>query len=129
MIINSNVKVTICFNDSASDDETRDQEVQKLLKQLQESVNLGEIEAVDRVPNPNLPEGSKSLGGWMVGLLTAEVNVENFKKFAGFMGDRLIGKVIELKVEANGRKLEVKVKSQADLKAAIAAAQDFVEGK
>lgn len=66
------------------------------------------------------------MGGILVGLLTAQVNKENAQKLLGFLGDRLGNKPIELEVEDNGKKLKVKASSQAELMAAIEAAQKFL---
>jgi hypothetical protein len=119
----STLKVTICFDDPALDAEERDKEVQNLLNQLK---NLDEVKA-SRVDEPNLPDTAKALGGWISGILMAEVNFGNFKKLMSFLGDRLSGKPIELEIEINGNKLKVKAGSKAGLDAAIASAQAFVE--
>jgi hypothetical protein len=119
------VTLTIAFNDPDLDSEELDAQAQNLLAQMRD---LDEIETVDRVLDPNPPEGNKAIGGMLVGLLMAEVSVANFKKLGGFLGDRLGGKVIELEVEANGKKLKVKANSREELGAAIEAAQKFVAG-
>ncbi len=119
----STVKLTINFNDPRADAEERDKEVQKLLAQLK---GLDEIESVSRVPDLNPQLGSKSLGGFLIGLLTAEVSTENFKKLIGFLGDRLGGKTIEFEVEGNGRKLKLKASSHEELEVALKAAKDFI---
>ena len=117
----SSIKVTINFN--APDPEEQDQQVQRLMAELKD---MDEVESVGRVRDPNPPEGNKSLGGFLVGLLSAEVNAVNAIKLLGFLGDRLGGKPIELEVEANGKKLKVSAHSREELEAAIKAAQDFI---
>lgn len=117
------VKLLIHFNDPDLDAEERDEEAQKLLSQMK---ILDEVERIDRVHDLNPPEGNKSLGGFLVGMLTAEVSAANIKALFEFLGDRLSGKTIEMEVEANGRKLKVKASSQAELLAAIHAANEFV---
>ncbi|XHX77079.1 MAG: hypothetical protein RBJ76_21965 [Stenomitos frigidus ULC029] len=117
------IKLTIAFNDSELDSEELEEQAQNLLAQMRE---LDEIETVDRVLDPNPPEGNKAVGAILVGLLTAQVNKENAQKLLGFLGDRLGNKAIELEVEANGKKLKVKASSQAELETAIEAAQKFV---
>lgn len=124
MADNTTVKVTIGFEDPTLNGDERDAEAQNLLNQLRD---LDEVEQANRVLDPNPPAGNKALGGFLVGLLTAEVNAANAKKLMGFLGDRLSGKPIELAVEANGKKLTVKAYSQEELTAAIEAAQKFVE--
>ena len=120
---NSSIKFTIAFNDPDLDSEELEEQAQNLLAQMKD---LDEIETVDRVLDPNPPEGNKAVGALLVGLLTAQVNKGNAQKVMGFLGDRLGNKPIELEVEANGKKLKVKASSQAELMAAIEAAQKFV---
>ena len=123
MANDSNVKVTIAFNDPQLDGEEREAQAQNLLSQIK---YLDEVETVDRVRDPNPPAGNKAVGAILVGILTAQVNKENIQKVLGFLGDRLGGKPIELEIEANGKKLKVKASSQAELTAAIEAAQKFI---
>jgi len=123
MPVNSSVKFTIAFNDPDLDSEELEEQAQSLLAQMRD---LDEVETVDRVLDPNPPEGNKAVGAILVGLLTAQVNKENAQKVMGFLFDRIGPKPIELEVEANGKKLKVKASSQAELTAAIEAAQKFV---
>ena len=64
---------------------------------------------------------------FLTGLLAAEVSAENGKKLLGFLGDRLSNKPIKLKVEGNGKVLEVEASSKEELQFAIAEAQKFIE--
>ena len=122
MPVNSSVKFTIAFNDPDLDSEELEEQAQNLVAQMRD---LDEIETVDRVLDPNPPVGNKAVGAILVGLLTAQVNKENAQKVMGFLGDRLGNKVIELEVEANGKRLKVKASSREELEAAIEAAQRF----
>ena len=120
------VTLTIAFNDPDLDSEELDAQAQNLLDQMRD---LDEIETVDRVLDPNPPEGNKAIGGMLVGLLMAEVSVANFKKLGGFLGDRLGNKPIKLKVKApDGRELELEASSQQEFDHAYAKAQDFLKG-
>jgi hypothetical protein len=119
----SNIGLTINFNDPEADAEELDEEVQRLLRQMRD---IDEVEAVDRVLDPNPPEGNKAVLGFIVGMLTAQVNPNNVKSLMGFLRDRLSGKAIELEIESHGKKLTVKAHSQAELIAAIEAAQKFI---
>jgi len=121
----SSIKLAIAFNDPDLEPEERDEQAQRFLAELKQ---VDEVESVERLLDPSPPEGNKSLGGFLVGMLLAEVNPANGKKLLGFLGDRLGGKPIELSVEANGRKLTVKAHSREELEAAIKAAQDFISG-
>jgi hypothetical protein len=119
----SNIKLTLNFNDPDLTPEERDEYAQRLLAELKD---VDEVETVNRVLDPNPPEGNKALGAILVGLLTAQVNPENAKRVFGFLSDRLGGKAIELEVEVNGKKLKVKAQSREELEVALKVAQDFV---
>ena len=120
---NQGVKLTINFNDPDLDSEERDEQAQRLIAELKQ---MDEIEAVERVLDPTPPKGNKSVGGMLVGLLTAEISAENTKRVMRFLGDRLCGKAIELSVEANGKRLVVKAHSREELETAIQAAKEFI---
>ena len=122
MASNSSIKFTIAFNDPDLDSEELDEQAQRLMSELKQ---MDDVET-NLVIDPNPPEGNKSMGGFLVGLLTAQVNPENGKKLLGFLGDRLGGKPIELTLEGNGKKLSVKASSREELEFAMKAAQDFL---
>jgi len=128
MTADSNVKVTIAFNDPELDSEELEAQAQNLLDQM---IDLDGIETVDRVLDPNPPEGNKrykAVEGTLVGFIVVETSKEMVKKRLGFLGNHIVGnKSIELEVEANGKRLKVKASSQAELETAIEAAQKFVE--
>ena len=121
-----NVELTIAFTDSELDSEELNDQAQNLLEQLRD---LDEVETVDRVVDPNPPMGNKAGGGFLVGLLTTQVNPANFKKLGAFLGDRLGNKPIKLKVKApDGREMELEASSQAEFDYAYQKAQDFLKG-
>jgi hypothetical protein len=123
---NSRVRLTIAFSDSDLDNEELDEQAQNLLAQIRD---LDDIETVDRVLDPNPPAGNKAVGGFLVGLLMAEVSVANFKKLGAFLGDRIGNKPIKLKVKApDGRELELEASSQAEFDYAYEKAQAFLKG-
>jgi hypothetical protein len=112
----------------SSEPDLAPEELEALTQRLfQQMTGLDEVEQVNRVTEPTPPEGSKPLdAAFIIGLLTAEVNAKNIKALLDFLWERLSGKPIELKVEAEGRKLEVTAYSQQELTAAIEAAQKFL---
>lgn len=120
----SNVKLTIAVNDSSLDAEELDELTRNLLREMKD---LDELEKVDLVAVEEMPEGSKAFGGFLMGVLQAEVNAANIKRALEFISDRLGGKQIELEVEAKGKKIKVKASSREELLAAMQAAQQFVE--
>jgi hypothetical protein len=120
----SNVKLTIALCNPDLDAEDQERETRNLLREIKEL----DLENAGLVPVMEVPEGSKALGGFLFGMLQAEVTTSNCKKLLGFLGDRLGNKTIELEVEANGKKLKVKASSREELTAAIEQAQKFIAG-
>ncbi len=122
MTADSLIKITIGFNDP--DPQERDQQAQRLIAELKK---VDEVDQVSPVADPNPPQGSKVIDGFLIGLLMAEVNPANAKKLLKYLGERLGGKPVELTVEGHGKKLTVKANSLEEMKAAIQAAQDFLK--
>ncbi|MBD2016520.1 hypothetical protein H6F96_21425 [Microcoleus sp. FACHB-53] len=122
----SDLDVTIDLRNSQPD--LAPEELETLTQRLfQQMKDIDEVKQVHRIPEPNPPAGSKPLdAAFLIGLLQAEVNLANIKALLGFIWERLSGKPIELTVEANGKKLEVKAYSEQELTAAIEAAKDFL---
>ena len=101
----SNVKLTIALTNPDLDADEQERDTRNLLRDIKEL----DVESAELVAVTEIPEGAKSIGGFLVGVLQAEVSLANFKKLLGFLGDRLGNKSIELEVEANGKKLSVHV--------------------
>ncbi|BAZ50170.1 hypothetical protein JMG10_43745 [Nostoc ellipsosporum NOK] len=120
----SNVKLAIALSNPDLEPEELERETRNLLREIRD-LDVGNAELVGVT---EIPEGAKSVGGFLVGVLQAEVSIANFKKLLGFLSDRLANKTIELEVEANGKKLKVKASSQQELNAAIEQAQKFIAG-
>lgn len=121
----SKVKLTIALSDPDLDAEELDKDTRNLLQEMNE---LDEVEA--SLVIEEAPKGSKALAGILLGILQAEVSVDNIMKVLGFIGDREKGKTIEMELEADGgRKLKLKASNQQDFVAAIQAAQEFITAK
>jgi len=121
----SNIQVILALTEPSLDDEEREDEIQNLLQQLRK---LDEVERVERIFNSHSTEDrAKSAGAAaLIGLLQAEVSVNNFKGLLNFLSSRLGNKAIKLEIEANGKKLKVKASSQQELRDAIQIAQEFI---
>ena len=119
----NNIGITIALKSSDLDDQELQDSIQNLLPQLRE---VDGVEQANLIAVEEIPEGAKSVGGFLIGMLKAEVNPVSIKSLFSFLGDRLSGKTIEMEVEANGKKLKVKASNQAELMAAIQAAREFV---
>lgn len=119
---NSKIKITVQFNDPNLDPEERDEQARNLIAQV---ADMDEV-VVQRLVDPNPPGEGKGIGGFLAGFFTVEFYSKNAKSVFQFLGNRLLGKVIELEVEGNGKKLIVKASSQDELKVAIQQAQEFI---
>ncbi len=119
----SNIVLTITFTDPDLTAEKRNEDVVKLLKVLKDR---SDVESVDRVRDPNPPEGNKG-GGFLVGMLMAQATMENAKKLLGFLGDRLGNKQITIEAEVNGVKMKVSAASKEEVAFAIGETNAFIE--
>jgi hypothetical protein len=117
----SNVKFTITLANPDLDAEEQERETRNLLRDIKDL----DVESAGFVEVTEIPEGGKSVGGFLVGALQAEVTISNCYKLLAWLGS-LGNKTIELEVEANGKKLKVKASSREELAAAIEQAQKFV---
>ena len=123
------VSLKIAFTDPDLTPAERDEEAIRLLKDLGDR---RDIEAVDRVRDPNPPEGNKSIGGFLPGWLLAEVSVGNAIKLFGFLGDRLANKEISFELEVTDQGLtSLKIKGHGlnDLDAALQKVQALTESE
>jgi hypothetical protein len=121
----SNIKLKIALVNldlDPDEQERQEKETRNLLREIRDL----DVESAELVAVTEIPEGAMSVGGFLLGVLQAEVSLANFKKLLGFLGDRLGNKSIELEVEANGKKLKVKASSREELTAVIEQAQKFV---
>lgn len=120
------IKITISLEDAQLNDE----QLQEATENLRDDVK--EVEGVQKtelVPIETAPPDSKSVGGFLVGILTAEINAKNIKTLVRFLGDRLFGKTIKVKAEGNGKKLELEIRRPEDLEAIMPKIDDFINGK
>ncbi|MEI6442339.1 MAG: hypothetical protein WCO29_04255 [Nostocales cyanobacterium ELA583] len=121
MTSESNVKFTITLSNPELDAEEQERETRNLLREIKDL----DIESAGLVEVAEVPEGGKSVGGFLVGALQAEVTISNCYKLLAWLGS-LGNKTIELEVEANGKKVIVKASSQQELAAALELAQKFI---
>lgn len=121
----SNVTVTISFQDPELDEIGLQEDTESLCQQIAE---VDGVERSDLISVETPPPGSRALGGFLIGMLTAEVNPASIKALFGFLSERLSGKEIEMTLEApDGRKLSIKASSQAEFEFAMRQAKEFLE--
>ncbi|MBE9207474.1 sugar ABC transporter permease [Nostoc sp. LEGE 06077] len=124
MVTTSNVQVTVSLAELGLDDEELQAQVQNLLPQLRE---VDGVEDADLVAVAEVPEGSKALGGFLLGLLNAEVNAKNLKSLFGFLGDRFGNKPIKILLKApDGREINIEASSREEFDFAYQKAQEFL---
>lgn len=124
MVNTSNVQVTISLTELGLDDEDLQRKVQNLLPQLKK---VDGVEDAGLVAEENAPQGTRSISGYVWGLLKAQVNPAHIKTLFKFLGDRFGNKRLKLDLEAaDGRKLHVEVSNAQELELAIQKAQDFL---
>ncbi len=126
MIDNSNIKLTIAFNDPDLDPEERDVQSQRLMAELRD---MEDVEAVGRVVDPNPPEGNKAAGGFLPGMLSTEIKPVNFNSVFDLLEDRYAQKSVEIEIEMGDRKITVTATSQAELMATLPMLQQFLSMK
>jgi hypothetical protein len=120
MTTSPNIKLTIQFNDPELEPAQMDEQAQLLLDELRD---IPEIITVDRVIDLSPPIDSKAGGGFLVGLLTAELNINNVKKIFQFLRDRLGGKQIEMAVKlGDDKEISIKASSREEFDYAIESA-------
>jgi hypothetical protein len=118
------VKLTIDINQSDLEAEKLDELTQNLLQEMKE---LDEVETASLVADENPPEGARAFGSFLLGILQAEVSIENISFVLKFLWDTRNRQPIEIEVEVNGNKARVKVGSQHQLAAAIEAIKQLYQ--
>ena len=107
------VSLELDFQDDAPE-ATQEKLTVSLYQQLKKVPGL----KVDRVAEV-APDGSRSSGRFLWGLLQAEVGIPGIKDLFGFLGDRLGDKPMVIKAKfADGRVFEMTAHSRAELAAA-----------
>jgi HD superfamily phosphohydrolase len=106
------VQFTFAVNDPELEDAERQEIARKLLRELRQ---LDEVENVDFAKDSELEPGARSVLATLVGVLTAEVSIENIQKVLGFIGDRMPNKPVVIKVKVGEQEVEIEAKSRKEL--------------
>ena len=118
-----NVYVNLEVVDPSLDAEDLQGAARNLLKQVRA---VDGVESADLIAVTDVPEGAMALGGFVVGLLTAEVSVANLQKLGGFLKDRIVGKTLKMSVEAYGKKIAIEGSSQVEFEYALQKANEQI---
>ncbi len=119
-----NIQLTITLSDPQLEEEQLQTDTENMLSEIQE---FDGVQKADLMPIEKAEPGSKSIGGFLVGILTAEINAKNLKALVGYLGNNLYGKTIKIKAEGNGRKLDLEVRNLEDLNKALAEVDNFLK--
>jgi hypothetical protein len=109
--MDTNICINLELVDSSLDAEDLQLAARNLLKQVRA---VDGVEEADLVAVTDVPDGAMALGGFVVGLLTAEISADNLKKLGGFLKDRIIGKSLKMSVEGYGKKIAIEASSQTE---------------
>jgi hypothetical protein len=108
--------------------EAQQETVTELL--FREMNGFDEVERVERLPDPTVPEGGMG-AAWLWSILTAEVSIENLKRLGKEIHERLPGKPISFTVKAGDREVTIQNLRPDDLDATldklVAAAKDLAQ--
>ncbi|MFN6570577.1 hypothetical protein [Dendronalium sp. ChiSLP03b] len=77
----SHVKLTIALINPDLDEEEQERETRNLLREIRDL----DVESAELVEATEIPERGKPFGGFLLGVLQAEVSIANFKKLLGFL--------------------------------------------
>ena len=117
--MSNSLDVTIDLSPAGLDLEPDELE-QYTLRLQQEMSEL--TETAELVRSIDIPESGKSgLAGFDLGVIKAEVNLQNLKKLLDWLGNAFYGKTLELQYEENGAKVSLKYQSDKQLEQQIRA--------
>jgi hypothetical protein len=120
----SNIQLTISLSELDLDEEELQAEVENLLPQIQE---VDGVEDAGLVEVTEVPESSKSLTGYALGMLKTVLDPQHIKSVFGFLRDRFGDKPIKLILKApDGRELNLEASSREEFGFAMQQAQDFL---
>ena len=103
---------------AADADVPEDQQKQFTEVLFRELNGFDEVERVERVADPAVPDGGMG-AAWLWGMLTAEVSVANLKRLGKEVQERLPGKPISFTVKAEDREVTISNLRPDDLDATL----------
>ncbi|NEQ35769.1 MAG: hypothetical protein F6K40_05500 [Okeania sp. SIO3I5] len=119
-----NIQLTITLSDPKLKEDRLQEDTENMLSEIKE---FDGVQKADLMPIEKAEPGSKSIGGFLIGILTAEINAKNIKALVGYLGNNLYGKTIKINAEGNGRKIDIEVRNLEDLNKALAEVDNFLK--
>ncbi|MDJ0733304.1 MAG: sugar ABC transporter permease [Nostocaceae cyanobacterium] len=121
----SNIQLSISLPQLGLDDEQLQAEVENLLPQIRE---VDGVENAALVDVSEAPPGSKSVTGYVLGMLKTSIESGHLKTVFDFLRDRFGNKPIKLVLKASdGRELNLEVSSKEELEFARQQAEEFLK--
>ena len=119
-----NIQLTISLSDQQLEEDQLEEDTQNILSEIEK---FDGVQKADLISIETAEARAKNIGGFLIGILTAEINAKNLKALVGYLSDRLSGKTVKIKAEGNGRKIDIEVGNLEDLKKALAEVDDFLK--
>ncbi|NES77383.1 MULTISPECIES: hypothetical protein [unclassified Okeania] len=119
-----NIQLSITLSDQKLEEEDLQTDTENILSEIEK---FDGVQKADLISIEKAEPNTKSIGGFLVGILTAEINAKNLKALVGYLGDRLSGKTVKIKAEGNGRKIDIEVGNLEDLNKALAEVDNFLK--
>ncbi|RQH43303.1 hypothetical protein D5R40_13130 [Okeania hirsuta] len=121
----SNILVKITISDPELNESQLQQATQYLQAEIKEVYGVLEV---NQIPISEVEERAKSIGGFLINVLTAEVSLQNLKTLVKHLGNRTFGRIYEIEAEGNGRKLKAKFRRPEDLETILPEVDKFLKG-
>lgn len=119
----SKARIIVTFLDTGLNDDDLQDAARNLVDQIVED----DLAEASLVKDTEIKAGQKSIGGFLIDMLQAEVTPANILRLLHFLGDGLLGGVIEIEVKLpSGAEVKLKARSRAELQAAIEASQQLL---
>ena len=119
-----NIQLTITLSDPKLDEERLQTDTENILSEIE---GFDGVQKADLISIETAEPNAKSIGGFLVGILTAEINAKNLKALVRYLVNRRPEKTFKIKAEGNGRKIDIEVGNLEDLKKALAEVDDFLK--
>lgn len=114
-------RITIAYENTDLDDEALQEATRNLARDIREVDGVEHVDLV-AVDEAAIPAGAKAVGGYLLGILQALIDpknlINNLINLLKFLGSRLQGGIIKLKVKVSDKEVEIEVSNQKDLLAA-----------
>jgi hypothetical protein len=124
-------KSTVQFTIDLATTDLEDEELNRLtVTLLQQMKDSDEFEKVNRVAveDEEMPKDAKSSGGFILGILTAEVNSKNIKNAVWWLQRRLSGKPLKLRVrKRQGTEINLEANNREDFEFLMQQAEKFLK--